>query len=510
MTHAGSVASRWAIPLLGVMAAVQAADPNVANTALVGASRGLDMSGGLLALAASISTLTLSASVISTGLLADRLGRRRVLIVALALAAAGDLIAGLAPVPAVFLIGRALAGVGLGAVFGASFAYIKDVTEPGRIAGAIGIFGAVAGAGTLLLTFIGGALSSVDWRIAFAVVPLIALLCMLAVKVVLPPTPPTARVPADVPGQVLLAAGIVGVLYGFSHSARGLTDVLTLAPFVAGLALLGLFLWREQRTETRFFPVAIFRNPVFLAAVCAGFVYNFGNAVGFLQLTNLWQFVNGLTTLEVSLWQLPLLGTGIVAALVFGRLMTRGLSSANTIAIGTATAATGFLLLAALHDATSILGFLPGSMLIGAGVIIASLPFGTLIISQAPPRFYGPVTSSRTTIGQFFFAAGLALSTVMVDRVTVGGIVRKLDAAGVPPTQTGQGLDAVTAFASTGTQPGTSLGQQALAAGTVTYGTGFAITMVTTAVLLVAVGAIGFLLLRAASRSRPSAATVVG
>ena len=129
-------ASRWAIPLLGAMAAIQGADPNIASTALVGMSRGLHMAGGLLALAASISTLALSASVISTGLLADRLGRRRVLMAALALAALGDVIAGLAPVPVVFLLGRVLAGVGLGAVFGASFAYIRVVTPPGRIAGA--------------------------------------------------------------------------------------------------------------------------------------------------------------------------------------------------------------------------------------------------------------------------------------------------------------------------------------------------------------------------------------
>ena len=138
-------------------------------------------------------------------------------------------------------------------------------------------------------------------------------------------------------------------------------------------------------------------------------------------------------------------------------------------------------------------------------MIIASLPFGTLIIAQAPQRYYGPVTSSRTTIGQFFFAAGLALSTVLVDRVTVGGVSRRLDAAGVPPTQTGAGLDAVTAYASTGTQPATSLGQQALADGTSSYGTAFAVTMIVTAVLMVVIGAVGVLLLR-----RAGALTVTG
>ncbi len=105
-------------------------------------------------------------------------------------------------------------------MFGASFAYVKEVAEPGRIPAAIGVFAAVAGAGTLLLTFLGGALSSVNWRIAFVVIPVIALLCILAVQVVLPSAAPAARVAADLPGQLLLAFGIVGVLYGFSHSAR--------------------------------------------------------------------------------------------------------------------------------------------------------------------------------------------------------------------------------------------------------------------------------------------------
>ena len=507
-TASGVPASRWAIPLLGAMAAIQGADPNIASTALVGMSRGLHMAGGMLALAASISTLALSASVISTGLLADRLGRRRVLMAALAVAALGDVVAGLAPLPLVFLLGRVLAGIGLGAVFGASFAYIRVVTAPGRLAGAIGVFAAVCGTVTLGLTFLGGSLASSDWRLSFGVVPVVAALCILAVRLVLPAQPPVPGGSADVPGQLLLALGVVAVLYGLSHLATSLTDILTLAPLVGGLLLLALFFLRESKNPNRFFPVSLFKSPIFIAAICAGFVYNFGTAVGFLQLTNLWQFINGLTTLEVSVWQLPFLLSGIVAALVFGRLMTKGLSNAVTVLVGSASAAVGFGLLAVGHGSTSLAGFLPGCMLLGAGLIITSLPYGGLIISQAPAKYYGPVTSSRTTIGQFFYAAGLALSTVLVDRITIGGAVDKLNTAGVPPTQTGQGLDAVTAFASTGTQPSTSLGKQALADAATSYGTGFAIVTTIAAGLSLLVGTVGFLLLRRHEHAQvPSAAT---
>ena len=130
-------------------------------------------------------------------------------------------------------------------------------------------------------------------------------------------------------------------------------------------------------------------------------------------------------------------------------------------------------------------------------------------MSQAPAKYFGPVTSSRTTIGQFFYAAGLAVSTVVVDRITIGGVVNNLNTAGVPPTQTGQALDAVTAFASTGTQPSTSLGQQALADAGTSYGTGFATVMIIAAVLSLLVGSVGFLLLRRHEHRGPAQQALV-
>jgi MFS family permease len=84
-----------ALAFLGVVAALQGSDPNIAATALVGAARGLDM--GSTSLAASISTLALAATAISTGLLADSFGRRKVLQIALIVTIIGDLIVFLAP-----------------------------------------------------------------------------------------------------------------------------------------------------------------------------------------------------------------------------------------------------------------------------------------------------------------------------------------------------------------------------------------------------------------------------
>ena len=489
-----------ALIFLGVLGAVQGAAPNIASTALIGAGRDLGMTGGMLALAASAQTLAIAASVISTGLLADRLGRRKVLIAALVVGAAGNLLVASAANPLTYLAGEALIGIGFGAVYAAAFAYIQVLAEPGKIPAAIGIFVASAGGFALGFTLLGGFLASIDWRVAYLALPIVSGLSILATLWLIPALP-GMQVSRDMIGQVLLALGLVSFLYGVSRLADSLSSPLSWGPILIGAALIGATLWRQSRVGNAFFPVALFRSPFFLAAICAGFVYNLGNSVSFLQVTNLWQYVTGLKTSEVSLWQLPLLASGIIAALWFGRLMARGMSNQTALLIGGVVSAVGFVALSLAHDSKSFWEFFPGLVLTGAGFTIASMPFGSLILKEAPPAFFGPVTSSRTTFGQLFYSLGLALSTVVIDQLTRGGIVDKLSAAGVPPTQIGSGLDAVSAYASNSTAPSSSVGQAALSDATASYVLAFQSLMFGVAVVILVVALIGVRLIQRAERA---------
>lgn len=486
-----------ALAFLGVLAALQGTDPNIASTALVGASRGLDM--GSTSLAASISTLALAATAISTGLLADSLGRRKVLQVALIVTIIGDLVVFLAPDTAIYLVGRVIAGVGLGAVYGAAFAYIRACAKPGKLAAAMGAFTAVLMVTTMTLTFVGGALSSLEWRTAFLVIPIASAISFFIVPILLPKEPRLKLPSRDIVGQVLLGLGIIALLGGIGELGKSLTSPIALGAIAVGIVLLIVWVIWEKRNTNPFFPVSILKNPIFLAAIVAGFIYNFGNAVVFLQLTNLWQYVNGLKTLDVAMWQLPLLLAGILAGLLTGRLMSAGKLSARVVLLlGGVVSAVGMVLLALTHNSASFWAFLPGEFLVGAGVVIAAVPYGSLILKEAPAKYFGPVSSSRLTFGQFFYAMGFAASTIVIDKLTIGGTVAKLEAAGVPATQVGTGLDAVTTYAAQSTAPTTSLGKEALADATTSYGLAFATMMYVTAALMLLGGAVGYVLLRRA------------
>ena len=381
-------------------------------------------------------------------------------------------------------------------MYGSAFAYIKAVVPLEKLAGAMGMFTATVMVTTLVITFVGGSLTSIGWRMGFIVVPIACLIGLFLVPIVLPKVPTVKGGSLDVVGQLLLALGMISFLYSVSQFAKSLTSPKTLVPLALGIVLLAAFAVWESRYDGHFFPMSLFRSPVFLAAICFGFIYNFGTAVAFLQLTNLWQYINGLKTAQVSVWQLPLLVAGILAGVLIGRFMSKGLSNRHAGMIGGGMTAVGFVLLGLFHGSTSLVGFLPGAILGGAGVVVAAVPFGNLILREAPARFLGPVSSARTTIGQFFYTLGFALSTVLIDKLTVGGTVRRLTEAGVPSDQLSTGLSSVTAYAANGTQPSTSLGKQALSAAVTSYGNSFRTTMIATAVLVLLATAIASFLLR--------------
>lgn len=499
-----------AVPFLGVLGAIQGSAPNINSTALVSVTKALGLSGGATAFAASAQTIAIAATVITTGLMADRLGRRKVLLGALLVGAAGSALSGLAPVSEIYFLGQFITGVGMGAVYGSAFGFIAAVAKPGKLPAALGVFGATAGAATVVLTFAAGTLIGVNWRLGYLLLAVMSVLGFFLLPLILPGVPRISGKSLDLLGQILLALGIIGFLYGVSQLGVSLTAPGTLVPIIAGAILMAIFFIYESKAKAAFYPVHLFRSPIFLAAVFAGFIYNFGTAVIFLQTTNLWQYVTEVPTKDIAFWQIPITGAGVVSALIVGRLMTKKLTNRGAILSGSLITIAGLIALALASEQKSFIAFLPGTLLAGAGVIIVSIPFGNLIIKEAPPAQYGPVTSSRTTIGQFFYSIGLALATVMVNRMTIGGVTQKLSDAGVQSDQIGTAVTSINQFVRTGDDPTTQLGKQALADAASSYGGAFSTIMLVTAALILVAALAATVLLRRTETGPTSASTPEG
>lgn len=454
-----------ALIYLGMTASIQGSDPNIASSALLSAGKDLQF-GGLDALAASVSTLALAATVISTGMLADRLGRKKVIFAGMLLAVIGDGLVSISQDPWMYIAGRAIAGIAMGVMYGAAFAYVSYFGNGGKggIAVALGVFGAATGLFGLIFTFLGSAMVGVGWREAFLVVPALSLLTLVIGIFILPKDEkaPKTTQPWDAVGQLLLGLAVVATLYGISHAADSLVSPLTIGPVVLGIILFVLFYFRERSdADKRFFPVALLKSPLFLAAIGVGFLYNFATGVGFLSFSNLFQYQLDLHGLSLSLSQLPYMLLAIPVTLIVGKIISKNiLTRQMSTFIGAWVTAAGALLFAftAISSPKSVWDYMPALVVLGIGTAIPIVAYGGMILEEADPKHYGVVSSSRSTIGQFWYALGLAASTVVIDIVARQHVLNKLgssaeqqlnawSASGAKPTDSSVFPTAIEGFA---------------------------------------------------------------
>ena len=265
---------------------------------------------------------------------------------------------------------------------------------------------------------------------------------------------------------------------------------------VVGVVVLALFaLWERRKGEDGFFPIRLFREPIFIAAVLIGLVYNFSSGVLLLSFSNLFQYADDLKGLALSLMQVPYLLAGVIAALVVGRMRGAGrISQRGAVLVGTIITVCGFALFAATAMArpSNVLFFLPALLVTGIGVIVPSIPYGGLFLQEADPKHYGAVSSSRTTVGQFWYALGLAGSTVLIDSLTRNAVGQKLGSSAV--TELDQ-------WSATGGKPSDP---EVLKEAAFAFSGSFAVTMVVFAVVVAIAGVVAWALLKRFQHADPA------
>lgn len=489
---------KGAVILLGVLGGIQVTDPLIASTSLVRASSDLDFSASTQALAAGISTLALAATVIPGGVIADKFGRRLVLMIALLVGAAGQLITAFAPDTSIYLLGRVIAGMAMGVVFGSSYALLRVVA--GKSLGpAMGLYNVSNMFVALPFAFVGGALATLDWRYSFMLLPVLSVVCFFLVPRVLPNVERLKQTSKDYVGMVLIGLGVVGVLYGVSNAAVSITAAKCWLPILIGIVAFVAFALVEKAVKKPVFPIRLLSHPAFLGTVIMGVFWNFANGSMTQMLANLWQYVLGWNTVQVSLAQLPMALAGIVGALGAGLAIGKGTKIKTVAALGYAFMTVGFLFMLLISPTSGFLLFLPGMLLAGVGWMVDATSQGTSWLGLSPARDFGPVTSSKLTVGQFGYALGLSGSTALVSFLSLDGLKAK---TGGLVSDDGIWTE-VTSYIKTGSTDVPGLGALSRGDLATIYTDAFRTTSLIIAIILAVAGLGMYLLLRARKAAIP-------
>ncbi|MGB3673624.1 MAG: MFS transporter [Candidatus Nanopelagicales bacterium] len=476
--------NRAAVTLLGVIGGIQVFDPVVSSVALVQAGSDLKFPASTMALAAGISTLALAATVIPGGLIADRLGRRRVLMGALVVTAIGELTTAFGLSISMYLLGRVIAGIALGVVFGAAYGLLRDVAPADKLGPAMGLFNVMNLVLTAVVVVIAGILILTSWRLAYLLAPIACAVCFILIPKILPNVPKVPGGKLDILGMVLIGLGVVGLLYGVSNAAQSVTSPSCWGPILFGLIALVVFAAVESKRTYAVFPIRLLTHPAFLGAVIMGIFWNFANGAASQMLPNVWQYIEGWGTGRVAVYQVFIALFAACGAVWGGRLLGRGTPAKNVSGIGYIMMVAGFLALAVPGVQAGILVFIPGMILAAFGWMSNATSQGSLFIGLAPKQFFGPVTSSKVTVGQFGYSLGLSGSTALISLLTLNKVSDATNGAV-------SGDDAwtqITEYLQKGTTGDSALAQISRDAIASMYVSSFRITLVIFAVIIAVAG----------------------
>ncbi len=365
--------------------------------------------------------LSLAALFAFGGRLADTVGHRKMVTLGVIVFAGASAMCGLTPkgslAQAWIVTFRVIQGAGGAIMFPAALAIVVhtfSLHERGR---ALAIFFGISGGLTAIGPILGGYLTQWTWRAIFWVnipVAVIALLLIVISK------PVTVHRPArmDYRGLALIASGVALSVFGFQQSSIwGWSDPAIWACIAAGVALLIVFYFVEQKTSSPLMQVKIFRIRPF-------FVENLVLAITMLVFIPVFFFASEYAQIgldkspgNASLVLLYFFIGFVVAAQIGGRMLDR-LGAKRPVVLGCLLGAAGFWLWAGKVTGLSFHSQEWDIILAGAGMGMMLGPASTDAVNRASTLAYGEATGITQTVRNYSASLGLAiLGTLLISQL---------------------------------------------------------------------------------------------
>ncbi len=425
MTDAQSDPRRWfALALLALTQFMVVLDISIVNVALPSVQESLGFSQGDLQWVITAYTLTFGGFLLLGGRAADLLGRRRVFVAGLVVFSAASLACALSDSASMLIAARAVQGLGAAIISPAALAILTDTFAEGPERNkALGVWGAVAGAGGAVGVLLGGILTDLlTWEWVFFInAPVGAVVIALSLR-----TLRESRVEGGVRGFDVLGAltgtgGLVLLVYGLSETvdvgwASGQTALL----LAGSAALLASFLGIEARAKAALMPLGIFRNRTLSGANVVGFLLGAAIFSMFFFLSLYMQQVLGYSALRSGIAYLLIAGTIIVSAGVAQALVTR-LGVKTVLVTGMVLLTIGVLWFTQVSVDGSYLGDLaPGFVIAGVGLGFAFVPVTIAALTGVRAHEAGIASGLINTAQQIGGALGLALLSTVANTRTEG------------------------------------------------------------------------------------------
>ncbi|MPY58011.1 MFS transporter [Streptomyces spongiae] len=411
--EAGSRHRWWILAVIGIAQLMVTLDATIVNIALPSAQADLGFSDGDRTWIVTAYSLAFGSLLLLGGRIADLFGRKLAFLVGVGGFAVASAVAGAAANFEMLVAGRALQGV-----FGALLApaalslLTTTFTDAKERAKAFGIFGAIAGSGAAVGLLLGGVLTEyLDWRWTLYVNLVLAVVPLAGGWLLLKRAARERGAKLDIPGTILVTAGLFAIVYGFSMAeSHDWSSPRSWAFLAAGGVLLAVFTWWQTKASHPLLPLRVLLDRNRGASFAVMLISSAGMFGVFLFLTYYLQLNLGFSAIRTGLAFLPMVGVLMVAATLSTSVLMSRIGPKVVVPLGMALGAVGMVWLTRLgQDSTYAADVLPALLVTGIGLGLVMAPAMSLATSGVAADDAGVASASVNTMQQIGGSIGTAL-----------------------------------------------------------------------------------------------------
>lgn len=420
----------WALLAMVPAALIVGIDATVLGLALPALATSLHASTAELQWFVSGYLLVFAAVMVPAGLLADRYGRKRLLLLALVVLGAGSLACAYAGSSTQFLAARMLLGVGAAMVVPAAVGALPSLFPAEERPKAVAAIMAATMLGQPIGPLLGGwLLTSFWWGSVFVInIPVVAL-ALLSAALLVPESRSELRPRIDLAGILTSSAGLAFLTYGIIRAGQdGWGEMIAISAMTAGALVLAVFALIEKRSRQPLVDLRLFRSPGFTWGTLLATLVSFA-MMGVLFVTPLYfQEVLGVDAFGNGVRQLPLIATLLLGALLATRAAAR-LGAGIAVSAGFAVLGLG-LALGGLTTAQN------GSGSAVLWMAVTGLGLG-IALPTTMDAAIGALSPEHASVGSGLIQAlrmvGGAFGAAILGSVVNAAYRSELDPSGLPP-----------------------------------------------------------------------------
>jgi len=406
-----SPARRWAaLAVLVGAVLLLAIDATVLYLAVPSLTADLAPSATQVLWIGDIYSLAIAGLLVTMGNLADRIGRKRLLLIGATAFGLASALAAFAPSAGVLIAARLLLGIAGATIMPSTLSLIRSIfTDAAERTRAIALWSAAASSGIALGPLIGGALLEHFWwgSVFLMNLPVIAAVLIGGAWLL-----PESRNPSperfDLLSSALSMVAIVPFVLAIKQVTGGTASAVTVAAVGVGVIGSVLFVRRQRRADSPMIDVDLFRNPAFSGAVLVNFTSVFALSGVLFFFSQYLQLARHLSPFDAGIAQLPAALAAMAAVLLVGVLLTR-LGRGRAIALALLTGALGLGMLALLESSEQLIWVLLALVPLGLGIGISETLSVDAVVSAVPPAKAGAASSVSETAYELGVALGIAV-----------------------------------------------------------------------------------------------------